>query len=267
MIALPKCEIELESCSIGSSRDAPFMTRRFVQARLKNITALPMTVRRITCWFDPDSGLVSQRYSYDAPLDIMPGGRSDAVIIPFTVDLNLRESTNYAHIEVKYAVGGGRDKLASFEMPDTGYMLVVPTDAQPKRQFFISYKIPADTATAYNLQKYLAKAGIRGYIAEDDARYGHDMYTEKFEPEIDNSEALVVLWTKSASADPGTMLWEMEYSQKKSKRICVVKEDDVDPPPGLPESTERFHAGSPVSGADLVEFTAKIYRAYQQGID
>ena len=196
----------------------------------------------------------------------MPGGCTDAVTIPFTVDLNLHESTNYAHIEVEYTVGGGLDKLASFGMPDTGYMIVLPTDAQTKRQFFISY-IPADTATARDLQKWLARVGVRGYIVEDDPRYGHDMYTGKFEPEIDNSEALVVLWTKSASADPGTMLWEMEYSQKKSKRICVVKEDGVDPPPGLPESTERFHAGSPISGADLVNFTAKIYRAYQQGID
>lgn len=267
LIALPEREIELESCSIGDCQYAPFMTNRYVQARLKNRTALPMAVRRITCWFDSDSGLASQQYSNVAPLDITPGGRTDAVIIPFTVDLNLRESTNYAHIEVDYAVGDGRDKLASFGMPDTGYMIVLPTDAQPKRQFFISYKIPADTATARDLRKCLAKAGIRGYIAEDDPRYGHNMYTGKFEPEIDNSEALVVLWTKSASADPGTMQWEMEYSQKKSKRIYVVKEDGVDPPPGLPESTERFHAGSPVSGADLVDFTAKIYCAYQQGID
>ena len=238
-----------------------------MQAVFKSNSTLPMTVRRIACWFDPEPELEAPVHSLDVPHKIAPGGRSEPIIIHFTADLRLRKSTNYACIEVEYTTGAGTPKKASFGQPDTPYMIVVPTEAQPRRQFFISHKIPADTALARNLCKYLAKVGVRGYVAEDDPRYGHDLYTGKFEPEIDNSIALVVLWTESASADPGTMQWEMEYSQKKAKRIYVVKEDRVDPPPGLPKSTERFDAGSPVSEANLAEFATKIYRAYRQGVD
>lgn len=81
-------EIELESCSIGNSQYAPFATtRRFVQAVFKNNSALPVTVRRIACRFDHEPELAAPVHSLDVPHEIAPGGRSEPIIIHFTVDL------------------------------------------------------------------------------------------------------------------------------------------------------------------------------------
>ena len=261
-------EIGLESCSVGESTYAPFMTtRRYIQAVFKNNTDLPVTITRITCWFESEPGLTARRHSANDPIDIVPGGRSEPIIIQFTVDLNLRPSTNIAHIKIEYALNHGPVNTLEFDNPNTTHMIVVPITAVPKHQLFISYKISADTKLAHELLRYMNKIGFRGYIAEDDPRYGHDMYTGKFAPEIDNSDALIVLWTRDASADPGTMQWELEYALDSKKRILLIKEDGVDPPPELSERTERFNAGSPITILDLVKFVTKFYHGYQMGID
>lgn len=268
MIAVAVPEIALESCSIGDTSYAPFMTtRRFIQVVFKNNVALPVIITRVTCWFESEPGLAARRHSVDAPVEIAPGGRSESIIVPFTVDLGLYQSTNYAHVEIEYVVDNGAPRTLVFGSPSTAHMMVLPITAIPKNQLFISYKISTDTKLAHELHKYLHKIGFRGYIAEDDPRYGHDMYTGKFAPEINNSSALIVLWTGAAAAEPGTVQWELEYALSNKKRILVIKEDGVDPPPSLSSRTERFHAGSPVSRSDLVKFVTKFYRGYQRGFD
>lgn len=242
-------------------------TQRYIQAVFKNNTALPVTITRITCWFEPEPGLPARRHSVDTPVAIAPGGRSESVIVQFTVDLDLHMSTNTARVEINYVIDRSAPKTLLFETPNTTHIITVPITAVPKNQLFISYKISADTELAHELHKYLSKIGFRGYIAEDDPRYGHDMYTGKFAPEIDNSAALIVLWTRAASTDPGTVQWELNHALGTKKRILVIKEDGVDPPPTLSDRTERFHAGSPISTSDLVKFVTRFYRGYQQGMD
>lgn len=268
MTVLAWHDIELESCSIGDATYAPFMTTlRYIQVVFKNNTNVPVTITRITCWFEPEQGLPTRLHTVNLPIGVAPGGRSEPIIIPFTVDLALRSSSNSARVEIEYTARRGDPKTLLFRSPDTAHMVVVPITTIPENQLFISYKISTDTWLAHELHKYLNKIGFRGYIAEDDPRYGHDMYTGKFVPEINNSAALIVLWTRAASTDPGTMQWELNHALETKKRILVIKEDGIDPPPALSDRTERFHAGSPITVSDLVMFVTKFYRSYKLGMD
>lgn len=78
---------------------------------------------------------------------------------------------------------------------------------------------------------------------------------------------MIVLWTKGASADPGTMSWEINYAKDQGKRLIVVKEGTVDAPRDVTADLEYFDASSPISEADLIHFVTKIYDAYRRGLD
>lgn len=265
---MPDEGIELESCSVGDSNYAPYMnTGQYIQATFRNLLDYPVTITRVTCSFASEPGVAAKTYEIRVPFGIDPGGRSETVVVPFTVDLNIRSTTNHARIGVEYTTRAGGRATAVFDHPDTGFIVTLPIDPTPKSQLFISHKIPPDTRLARRLSYYLSKIGIRGYVAEDDPRYGHHMQTGKFSPEIDRSMALVVLWTKSASADPGTMSWEMDHARKRGKRLIVVKEGTVAPPADVPADLEYFDASTPVSEADLIHFVTKIHDARRRGLD
>ena len=203
----------------------------------------------------------------DAPIDIDPGCRSEALVIPFRVDLSTLPMTNYARIKIEYTTRDGRRRAAAFDHPHTDFIIPLPVDPAPKSQLFISHKIPLDTRLAKRLSHYLSKVGIRGYLAEDNPRYGHHMRTGKFSPEIDGSKAVVVLWTEGASADPGTMSWEINYALEHGKRLIVVKEGTVDAPCDVPADLEYFDASSPISETDLIHFATKVYDAHRRGLE
>lgn len=265
---MPDTQIELESCSVGDSRYAPFMsTRHYIQAVFRNRSDEPVTLVRVMCSFEAEPGVDTKTYAVDVPLDIEPGGRSEALVIPFRVDLGTLPMTNYARIKIEYTTRDGGRHEAAFDHPHTDFVIPLPFNPAPKSQLFISHKIPLDTQLAKRLSHYLSKIGIRGYLAEDDPRYGHHMHTGKFSPEIDSSNAVIVLWTKGASADPGTMSWEINYAKDQGKRLIVVKEGTVDAPRDVPADLEYFDASSPISEADLIHFVTKVYDAYRRGLD
>ena len=268
MIHVPDIEIELESCSIGDSVYAPFMsTRQYVQVVFKNCSNEPVTLTRVACSFQSEPGVDAKAYVISMPLGIEPGGRSEPAVIQFTADLSIASMTNYARIDIEYTTRDGARRTATFDQPDTNYIVPLPINPAPKSQLFISHKIPFDTCLARRLSHYLSKIGIRGYVAEDDPLYGHRMHTGKFSPEIDNSKAVVVLWTRNASANPGTMLWEMDYAKEHGKRLIVVKEGAVDAPRDVPSDLEYFDASSPISEANLIHFVTKLYGAHRRGLD
>ena len=265
---MPDTEIKIESCSVGDSNYAPFMnTKQHVQVVFRNSSAEAVTVTRVMCSFPTEPGVDAKVYATDVPLDIEPGGRSEAAVVQFTVDLGILHSTRYARIEIEYTTCAGSTRTAVFGPPHTDFIIPLPINPSPKSQLFISHKIPLDTRLARRLSLYLSKIGVRGYVAEDDPRYGHHMHTGKFTPEIDNSRAVVVLWTAGASADPGTMSWEMDYARERGKRLIVVKEDAVGAPRDVPADLEYFDASTPISESDLIHFVTKLYSAHRRGLD
>ena len=261
-------DIGIESCSVGDSNYAPFMnTKQYVQVVFRNRSSEAVTISRVMCSFPTEPGVDAKVYAIDTPLDIEPGGRSEVAVIPFTVDLGILPSTHYTRIKIEYTTSDGRKRSAEFAQPRTAYIVPLPINPFPESQLFISHKIPLDTQLARRLAHYLSKIRIRGYVAEDDPRYGHHMHTGKFTPEIDNSKAVVILWTAGAAADPGTMSWEMDYARERRKRLIVVKEDAVDAPRDVPADLEYFDASTPISEASLIYFVTKLYNAYRRGLD
>lgn len=117
----------------------------YVQVVFKNCANEPLTLTRMTCSFQPEPGVDAKAFATSVPLDIEPGGRSEPAIIQFTVDLSIASMTNYVRIEIEYATRDGVRRTATFDQPDTNYMVPLQIDPTPKSQLFISHKIPFDT--------------------------------------------------------------------------------------------------------------------------
>lgn len=235
----------------------------FVFVEFRNNSDAIIEIKSITCSFQVEPSLPKHASQIFPHISMRPNNRSSILKIPFTVELTLQFATNYPDLDVEYTIDKNT-KTVSFCNPDTRCIIINPKHP-PEKHFFLSHKDPENTGLAERLDRHLQKIGFIGYVAENDPKPGLDIWDEKIFPSIDDSTGLIVLWTKDAANSPDTIYKEIEYANKKEKRIILLAEKDVEIPTMLQGTIEYMTIDETIADYDLVRLVDTIHNLYKLG--
>lgn len=257
-------ELSLDGFWIRPHSYVTYLDELVVITKFKNNSDHIIEIDTVTCSFEPEDSLSACSSSVSLMISLMPNHISSLVKIPFVVDLKLKEYTNNPTLEVTYSVNKSSTKTLKFNTPHTRCIIINPMHP-PEKHFFLSHKDPKDTLISTRLNHHLMKIGFTGYVAEDDPRPGLDIWDEKIFPSIDTCVGIIVLWTSYAAADPQTIIREVEYANKKGKRVILLAEKDIDIPYLFQGTKEYLTTESKITDIELVKLVEIIEKTYDLG--
>jgi len=261
-----KQELSITGCWIDPHSNITYLEKAEFRVEIKNDSKHTLEIIKISCRFEAENDLPPHIFSREPMISIKPGNISSLIKIPFTVDLSLREATNYSLLEITYRYAKSVDLItATFGYPDTRY-LIIKSVHSPEKHFFISHKDPVQTQLGTKLDYHLIKIGFRGYLAENDKSPGLDIWNDKIIPNIDGCVALVVLWTAEATKDSKRILREVKRAKRQKKKIIVLAEKDVKIHKIFKGTKEYYRvAEGKVKEIDLIELVEHIEKLYRSG--
>ena len=236
----------------------------FILVEFKNNSNHSIEIETITCLFEIEESLPEYLSVASPNISIGPKNISDMVRIPFKVDLKLHANSNYPTLIIKYRINKSVTKTIQFTNPYTRCIIINQMHL-PEKHFFLSHKDPHNTSLATKLAHHLQKIGFIGYIAENDPRPGLDIWDEKIFPSIDTCFGLIVLWTSDTVKEPQTIIREVEYANKKQKRIILLAEKDIDIPELFLGTKEYLEVDGKITDVDLVNLVEIIEKIYRLG--
>lgn len=259
-------ELSIAGCWIDPHSNITYLEKAELRVEFQNNSKHAIEIVKISCRFEAENDLSPRVFSKEPMISIKPGNISPLIKIPFTVDLSLREATNYSLLEITYRYAKSVDLIkTTFGYPDTRY-LIIRSVHSPEKHFFISHKDPVQTQLGTRLDYHLIKIGFRGYLAENDKSPGLDIWNDKIIPNIDVCVALVVLWTDESSKDPKRILREVKRAKRQKKKIIVLAEKGVKMHKLFKGTKEYYRVvDNTIREIDLIELVEHIEKLYRSG--
>ena len=195
-------------------------------------------------WFPPaQPDLPPERFPFPAESaqHRLEPGESTTVIVHIRAPLAVQSGTNNVALEVMYqALRDGRFRpRASSVLPRNACCVIVKNREMTAKRVFISHKIPEDSESARLLQEMLRRAGIQGYMAEDDPRFDVNLWREKLPDAIRDSDFTAALWTAYAQAAPEAGVQrEIAISDAHDVPVALLRELGVPLPRGFDQNRE-----------------------------
>jgi hypothetical protein len=275
-------DLTLEHCWVIPKSELYYLNEGSINAEFRNIPSSSITVEDVVCRFQTEEGLVP--YVYEAHADKKARVESNhrvTIKIPFVAELCLKGGTNVYSFSISYERSESEEifTLAMHAPSVENFVIIYPLRGQSDKCFFISHKIPEDTALATKLDHYLQKIGFKGWLAEANLRPGLDIWSEKIMPTIKNENCIgiIALWDSLAIKGPDAMIRELKYAKDCSKKqILLVERALVEHDKGgkrdlgLPTVFQKRKEyqrslGATITEIDLVHLVMSIGQTYQNG--
>ncbi len=254
-------DLILEGCTALPS-DITYLEEGFVSIEFRNNSDKTIEIVKVSVQFQTERELTPYEVSVSPIMQLRANNHSPMIRVPFVVGLSLIEATNSYSIRVSYRVSQTSQLLN--QSYDSAKSLIIRPIARPvRRKFFVSHKIPEDTRPASRLDHYLRKVGFEGYVAENDKLPGARLW-DKLRREIDDCQALIVIWTSNVLLNPSEMRKEIDYASSIEKTIVLFSEEE-NVPDWFPKRTVEF-TRTQMAESDLVEIAKSIERAYRAGV-
>lgn len=230
---------------------------------LKNNSTKTITIKTLEIEFATEPYFKPYSVQFENPVKIKPKNIKK-IEVPFLTKLILTHMTNLYKIKITFYSENRIYSNIPLNNPSINY-IVIHFSRPISNIAFVSHKDPEDTELGNKVKFYLQKIGFEGYLAENDSHPGLDFWTEKIIPKIDESNVVIILWTKNASQNPKNILREVNYAKKKKKRIILVPEKDVKIPKEFSKHIQYHAVSSIINEKEIVKLVTDMYKTYLQG--
>lgn len=238
----------------------PFLSRCFVYIQLRNRLDRPARIEKVECHFTMDQGMGSYIPVVGLSQTLDRGQLSDPIPINVDADLSFTAYTNAYRLAIEYDDGAKK----RMELDPRKYVVFTPL-GPCDQLLFISHRDPEDTKLGRHLVNFLKKIGFNGYLSEDDRRPGSDLWGDKIPKAINDSLAVIFLWTRQAAGKPDNLLRELDLANAAKKPVLAAIEPDITLPPAFSREREYYRFNRAVNIRELKDFVRYIDRAYRQG--
>ena len=223
---------------IPEDPECSYLSESALRIKIRNESNCQLLIQAVSCQFDQEQGTSRNPFRVHPSTTLAAGQTSNILSVPFTASLTFKPESNFCDItaRVRSRRGSNWDRPESVPLGKLIWKKFVPCKREPKT-FFLGHKDPEDKRHVERLNYYLTKAGFRGYMAEEDPRPGDFLWEEKIEARIQESAALLVLWTRSAASNPSNVKREIELAMSIGKRIIPIVEKGISPPDYFPRET------------------------------
>lgn len=247
-------ELEIIASPNVSPPNYPYLEECSISVEVVSHCPTPIIIDWVELRFKEEEGLSSPPQKRPGPSGpVPPNHRSSPISIQFRVPLSFRPASNFFEVGITFRDAGGGDAGTTKWFPAGQYIRV---DTRPLRRklVFISHVVPEDEEKARHVKTFLEKAGISGYMWEEDTQPGAAYWPEKLFPKIDTSNGLVAIWSAATEAHPDGVRKEVDRARRARTPICKVYplvEQVGGHPTRLPLFSELF----PTSDIEHLRFT------------
>jgi len=255
-------KLKLENCWSIPKENIAFLDEGLIFVELKNNSTSTIKIKKIRIRFQAEEGFLPFEISEKTPIELKPKNIVK-VEFPFIAELQLKHYTNTYSILVNFEQKNIKNSITFTNTPSN--YIVIHSIRPIKKKIFISHKDPDDTLLGEKLNLLLAKIGFKGYLAENDRRPGLNIWKDKIYPTINESTAVIVLWTPNAFKNPGRILREVKYAKKKQKTIILLTEKGIKIPRTFPRKKEYVRIKGKIMDRDLIELVIDIEKTYKIG--
>jgi hypothetical protein len=235
-----------------------FTQKGEIGVQVKNISNKVIIIQKVECIFQYDINTEIYIPTKDLWLPLDPYELSEPIYVDFSFDLSFQSFTNSFKI-----------KITDSELRELTYnphqSFILHQLCQPKYQFFISHKDPEDTEKCKIFANYLEKLGLKSFIAEERKYLGVNFWNEKIIPNIQNSIATIIIFTKEAEKKPDNIFKEVEISFSNAKPLILILEPDVLKPTIFSELDEHYTTPNIIDSLELKKIAIWIHEAHLKG--
>ena len=255
-------DLTLESCKSTPVLHATFLDEGVIFAEFRNNSQNTIEIHEVSCQFTSEDWLKPSKFTNNKLVYLKPKN-AWVVQIDVKFGLELKMGTNTYSISVKFKYDRSSEMKEQIFKPHEMY-LIIHTKRDSNDEFFESHKDPQDTPIAKKLKFYLAKSGFKGFVAEEDARPGTELWGDKILPSIDQCKALIVIWTENSQINSQSIKREINYAKKRNKPIIPIIEGNLTVPKFI--STKKEYSRFPkITDEKLIEIVVNINRTYELG--
>ena len=255
-------DLVLENWKSAPELRATFLDTGTIFAEFRNNSQNTIGIHEVSCQFTSEDWLKPSKFTNNKLVYLKPKN-ARVVQIDVKFDLKLKRGTNTYLISVKFK-SDKSSKMKEQIFKRHGMNLIIDTKRDSNDEFFESHKDPQDTPLAKKLKFYLAKSGFKGFVAEEDARPGTELWGDKILPSIDQCKALIVIWTENSQINSKAIEREINYAKKKNKPIIPIIEGNLIVPKFI-SSKKEYSRFPKITDERLIEIVVNINRTYEMG--
>lgn len=253
-------DIIIENIWSNPKENAHFLDWYTISIQVRNISDKAVRIEKVECRFIAETEDVFAPYT-TKPVELEPRNLSSPISIEFEASLLLKNYTNVYNIRVHYKQ---LNESQTIDCDPRKYIILHPRGASDKF-FFISHKDPEDSDISRILRGFLKKLGYEGYIAEDDHNPGVELWDEKIPQKIEACLGIIVLWTSTAKKMPDGIIREIALAKAHKKRIIFLKEEGLELPEQISDTTEYLTVRYPIPTASLIDLVLSLERMDTKG--
>ncbi len=199
----------------------PYLEECSISVEIESHCSHPILVDWVELRFNEEDGLSSPPIRRTGPSGVIPPNqRSSPISVQFRVPLTFRSASNFFDVGVTFRDSTGTGGAAITKWFSSGRYIRVDTRPLREKLIFISHSVPEDEEKARCVKTYLERAGISGYMWEQDSRPGADYWPEKLYPKVDESQGLVAIWSTTTEARPNGVRKEIDRARKEKTPPC-----------------------------------------------
>ncbi|HEV2317522.1 MAG TPA: toll/interleukin-1 receptor domain-containing protein [Thermoplasmata archaeon] len=199
----------------------PYLEECSISVEMVSHCPDPILIDWVELRFNEEDGLSSPPIRKAGPSSVVPPNqRSPPIYIQFRVPLTFRSASNFFDVGVTFRDAAGSGGAAITKWFNSGRYIRVDTRPLRGKLIFISHSVPEDEERARAVKTFLERAGISGYIWEQDSRPGADYWPEKLYPKIDESQGLVAIWSTTTETRPDGVRKEVDRARKERAPPC-----------------------------------------------
>jgi hypothetical protein len=259
---MEKYPITIANCWSIPNLNIAYTENGIIFVELKNNSTKTITIKTLEIEFETEPYFKPYSVKSINPVKIK-SKNIEKIQISFLTKLILRHLTNVYKIKITFSLEN--QIYSKISLNAISNSLIIHSCRPVTNLAFVSHKDPEDTELGNKVDFYLQKIGFEGYLAENDSRPGLDFWKEKIHPKIDESNVVIILWTKNASQNPKNILREVNYAKKKKKRIILVPEKDVKIPKEFSKHIGYHTVSSIINEKEIVKLVTDIEKTYHQG--
>lgn len=257
---MEKYPITIVNCWSTPDLNIAYTENGIISVELKNNSTKTITIKTFEIEFETEPYFKPYSVKSANPVKIK-SKNIEKIEVSFSTKLILKHSTNVYKIKLTLE----NQTHSKILLGASSNSFIIHSCRPVTNLAFISHKDPEDTELGNKVNFYLQKIGFEGYLAENDSRPGLDFWKEKILPKIDESNVVIILWTKNASRTPKNILREINYAKKKKKRIILVPEKDIKIPKEFSKHIQYHAVSSIINEKEIVKLVIDMDKTYREG--